>query len=332
MYNIYDAFENFKFERIMNHDFLQVKECIDNFNIHENQVIMEGFLDDILDYEPVTEGVKDVAKKIIDFIKEVWRKIKEWFKNVIGHFKKQKSVKAECEEKIKQVNEKAKDAPAAPASAAPAPAAKKDNRSAREIYKEKSSKTRAARRECHSLEEVLHNSNLSVKLFAIDQKLTDLPPIVREGLENMQDAAEQLISGEMEFEEFDENCTADGELGKRMTKLNEKVESESVPVKNHVDFIMSVLNDKDDVVKTLQQMEKDNDNIMNGYIKMCQNIGQGAQDHFDAVAARIKKALNMSTQCIKDAVGTIGRLFGICNGIAKKATAEYAAALAPYKD
>lgn len=323
MYNIYDAFENFKFERIMNHDFLQVKECIDNFNIHENQVIMEGFLDDILDYEPVTEGVKDVAKKIIDFIKEVWRKIKEWFKNVIGHFKKQKSVKAECEEKIKQVNDKAKDAPAA---------AKKDNRSAREIYKEKSSRSRAAKRECHSLEEVLHNSNLTVKMIPIDQKLTELPPVVKEGLEEIQDAAEQLISGEIELEDFDKACTADGELGKRMTKLSEKVESEAVPVKNHVDIIMSVLNDKDDVVKALQQIEKDNDNIMNGYIKMCQNIGQGAQDHFDAVAARIKKALNLSTQCIKDTIGTVGRLFGICNGIAKKATAEYAAALAPYKE
>lgn len=331
MYNIYDAFENFKFERIMNHDFLQVKECIDNFNLHENYVIMEGFLDDILDYEPVTEGVKDVAKKIIDFIKELWRKIKEWFKNVIGHFKKQKSVKAECEEKIKQVNEKAKDAPAAPAPAA-APAAKKDNRSAREIYKEKSSKTRAARRECHSLEEVLHNSNLTIKMIPIDQKLTELPPTVREGLEDIQDAVEKLISGEVDFEEFDEACTADGELGKRMTKLSEKVESESVPVKNRVDIIMSVLNDKDDVVKALQQMEKDNDNIMNGYIKMCQNIDQGAQEHFDAVAARIKKALNLSTQCIKDTIGTVGRLFGICNGVAKKATAEYAAALAPYKE
>ena len=326
MYNIYDAFENFKFERIMNHDFLQVKECIDNFNIHENQVIMEGFLDDILDYEPVTEGVKDIAKKIIDFIKEVWRKMKELFKNVIGHFKKQKSVKAECEEKIKQVNEKAKDAPAAE------PAAKKDNRSAREIYKEKSSKTRAAKRECHSLEEVLHNSNLSVKLLAVDQKITELPSIVREGLEEVQVAAEQLISGEMELEDFDRECAADGELGKRMRKLMEKVESESVPVKNHVDFIMSVINDKDDVVKALQQIEKDNDNIMNGYIKMCQNIGQGAQDHFDAVAARIKKALNISTQVVKDTIGTVGRLFGMCNGIAKKATAEYAAALAPYKE
>lgn len=329
MYNIYDAFENFRFERIMNHDFLQVKECIDNFNIHENQVIMEGYLDDILDYEPVTEGVKDVAKKIIDFIKEVWRKIKEWFKNVIGHFKKQKSVKAECEEKIKQVNEKAKDAPAA---APAAPAAKKDNRSAREIYKEKSSKTRAARRECHSLEEVLHNSNLTVKMLPVEQKLTELPPVVREELEEIQDAAAQLISEEMELEDFDKALASEGQLGKRMTKLSEKVESESVPVKNRVDIIMSVLNDKDDVVKALQQIEKDNDNIMNGYIKMCQNIGQGAQEHFDAVAARIKKALNISTQCIKDTIGTVGRLFGICNGIAKKATAEYAAALAPYKE
>jgi hypothetical protein len=117
-----------------------------------------------------------------------------------------------------------------------------------------------------------------------------------------------------------------------MTKLNERAASESIPVKKYVDVIMSVLNDKDDVVKALQQMEKDNDNIMSGYIKMCQNIGQGAQDHFDAVAARIKKALNMSTQAVKDTIGTVGRLFGICNGIAKKATAEYAAALAPYKE
>ena len=341
MYNIYDAFEEFKFNRIMNHDFLQVEECIKNFDIYENHVVMEGFLNDLLDFQPVTEGVKDVFKKIIDFIKEVWRKMKEWFKNVIGHFKKNKSVKEECEQKIKKANEKAATAPA-PAQKADAPKAdtpKKDNRSAREIYKEKSSKTRAARRECHSLEEVLHNSNLSIKGFGLLDngfKLNEYPPMVKEMLEAIQEIVEEVFYDKgMTVAEFNEalNKCVEGmslALGKRASRQTGK-ESESLPVKKYVDMIMDVLNSKDDVIKALQQIEKQNDDYMQGFIKMCENSNMENNKEGECTAA-IKRALNMSTQMIKSMIGTIGRAFAACNAVAKKATAEYEASLAPYRE
>ena len=335
MYNIYDAFEEFKFNRIMNHDFLQVEECIKNFDIYENHVVMEGFLDDLLDFQPVTEGVKDVFKKIIDFIKEVWRKMKEWFKNVIGHFKKNKSVKEECEQKIKKANEKAADAPKADAPKADAP--KKDTRTAREIYKEKSSKTRAARRECHSLEEVLHNSNLSIKSFElIDNgfRLSEYPPMVKELLDGIQEIVEDVFyDNGVTVAEFNEglNKLVDGmPLGKRATRQSDKA-SESVPVNKHVDMIMDILNSKDDVIKALQQIEKQNDDYMKGFIKMCENSNMENNKEGECTAA-IKRALNISTQMIKSMIGSIGRAFGACNAVAKKATAEYEASLAPYRE
>ena len=235
MYNIYDAFESFKFERIMNHDFLQVEECIKNFNVYEDRAIMEGYLDDLLNFENVTEGVKEIKNgvksgvdKVIKFIKECWRRIKEWFGKVIGHFKKQKSAKEECAKKIKEANVKAEGG-----SEPEAELNRKvdrqdgDNRSAKEIYKEKSSKNRAAARLCHSPEEVLHNSNLEMELpyFVVEnKKLTDLPGIVKEGLEDIQDSTEKVISSEMEPEEYDALVRdfANGPLSKKDFKEGEK--------------------------------------------------------------------------------------------------------------
>ena len=68
---------------------------------------MEGYLDDLIDFEPVTEGVKDVFDKIIEFIKSVWRKIKEWIGKVIGLFrKKDKDYVKKSDAEVKAIGEK----------------------------------------------------------------------------------------------------------------------------------------------------------------------------------------------------------------------------------
>ena len=107
MYNIYDVFENYKFNKLVNDDFNKIIEFTENYNIYEKTVVMEGYLDDLIDFEPVTEGVKDVFDKIIEFIKSVWRKIKEWIGKVIGIFrKKDKDYVKKSDAEVKAIGEK----------------------------------------------------------------------------------------------------------------------------------------------------------------------------------------------------------------------------------
>jgi hypothetical protein len=107
MYNIYDVFENYKFNKLVNDDVNKIIEFTENYNIFEKTVIMEGYLDDLIDFEPVTEGVKDVFDKIIEFIKSVWRKIKEWIGKVIGLFrKKDKDYVKKSDAEVKAIGEK----------------------------------------------------------------------------------------------------------------------------------------------------------------------------------------------------------------------------------
>ena len=107
MYNIYDVFENYKFNKLVNDDFNKIIEFTENYNIYEKTVVMEGYLDDLIDFEPVTEGVKDVFDKIIEFIKSVWRKIKEWIGKVIGLFrKKDKDYVKKSDAEVKAIGEK----------------------------------------------------------------------------------------------------------------------------------------------------------------------------------------------------------------------------------
>lgn len=107
MYNIYDVFENYKFNKLVNDDFNKIIEFTENYNIYEKTVVMEGYLDDLIDFEPVTEGVKDVFDKIIEFIKSVWRKIKEWIGKVIGIFrKKDKDYVKKADAEVKAIGEK----------------------------------------------------------------------------------------------------------------------------------------------------------------------------------------------------------------------------------
>lgn len=107
MYNIYDVFENYKFNKLVNDDFNKIIEFTENYNIFEKTIVMEGYLDDLIDFEPVTEGVKDVFDKIIEFIKSVWRKIKEWIGKVIGLFrKKDKDYVKKSDAEVKAIGEK----------------------------------------------------------------------------------------------------------------------------------------------------------------------------------------------------------------------------------
>ena len=107
MYNIYDVFENYKLNKLVNDDFNKIIEFTENYNIYEKTVVMEGYLDDLIDFEPVTEGVKDVFDKIIEFIKSVWRKIKEWIGKVIGLFrKKDKDYVKKSDAEVKAIGEK----------------------------------------------------------------------------------------------------------------------------------------------------------------------------------------------------------------------------------
>lgn len=104
MYNIYDIFESYKFNRLLDHDFNRIEEYINNFSIYNNHVIMEGYLDDLLEFSPVYEGIGDVVNKVVEFIKACWRKIKEWLDKVINLFRGKQSTANDLNEQIKQIN------------------------------------------------------------------------------------------------------------------------------------------------------------------------------------------------------------------------------------
>ena len=104
MYNIYDIFESYKFNRLLDHDFNRIEEYINNFSIYSNHVVMEGYLDDLLEFSPVYEGIGDVVNKVVEFIKACWRKIKEWLDKVFGLFRKREGSVAELDKQIQETN------------------------------------------------------------------------------------------------------------------------------------------------------------------------------------------------------------------------------------
>lgn len=104
MYNIYDIFESYKFNRLLDHDFNRIEEYINNFSIYNNHVVMEGYLDDLLDFSPVYEGIGDVVNKVVEFIKACWKKIKEWLDKVFGLFRKREGSVAELDKQIQETN------------------------------------------------------------------------------------------------------------------------------------------------------------------------------------------------------------------------------------
>lgn len=115
MKNIYDIFEQRKIDSL-NCDFNNIMESINELdymcNIFENEHYES--LEEAFDFKEMKKKIKSGAKAVgsaistavqnlIQFIKELWKKIKGWFKQVKERIFKKKDTKKIIEEKLKEV-------------------------------------------------------------------------------------------------------------------------------------------------------------------------------------------------------------------------------------
>jgi hypothetical protein len=329
MYNIYDVFENYKFERIIGHDFDKIQEYIENFSINNRTIVLEGYLDDIIDFEPVTEGLKEIGGKIIEFIKGLLAKMQEWFKKVIGIFSK----KQNGQEYEKAANAEIQNANANKTSQ------KIDIKNKSNDDNKKQPKQQNTLKICNTIWDVLDQCTIKVRA----------PRDLVDGNRPLEVSSEVLKTTNKIMETLKDGLTASGKIdvdrlsaeidkltGEESRKevtdktggkaLNNPENYAEVWVKEISYSVKWYMLSKNSVVSTLKSMENSMKKEMNDYMTLVKNItnlNKIEETSTSRVEGIVKKAINISMGLIRSAVQRIGRVYNICESICNKAKADY---------
>ena len=112
MKNIYDIFEQRKIDCIIC-DYNNIMESFEELNMICNTLDNEYFdyVEEAIDFKKIKGQVKSGAKTVgnaimtaigrtVEFLKELWKKVKIWFGNIKKHFSKKKDLQEVVDEKI----------------------------------------------------------------------------------------------------------------------------------------------------------------------------------------------------------------------------------------
>ena len=173
MKNIYDIFEQRKIDCIIC-DYNNIMESFEELNMIYNTLDNEYFdyVEEAIDFKKIKGQIKSGAKAVgnaimtaidrtVEFLKELWKKVKIWFGNIKRHFGKKKNLQEVVDEKIEAAinkieNEKTADTPTDFNK-------KKIVTDAEKNYRQQKSNERINNRRSVPLREVLH--------FAGDKKI-----------------------------------------------------------------------------------------------------------------------------------------------------------------
>lgn len=121
MKNIYDIFEQRKIDSI-NCDFNNIMESMSEFdymvNILENECYNQ--LEEAFDFGKMKERIKKGAKTAVkgikkaldatlNFLKELWKKVRVWFKNIKNYLLKKEDIEDIVEKKVEAAMEEIED-------------------------------------------------------------------------------------------------------------------------------------------------------------------------------------------------------------------------------
>lgn len=355
MNNIQSVFEEYKMNRLLYDDFNRIESFINDFSINNTYKVMEGYLDGILDFEPVTESLADIGKKVIDFLKACWNKLKEWFRKFIGLFSKKSSEPAELDKKIKETNEKMENINNGKINsnndslkrAADQIKQIDDqmNRNNEELDKALKNveeliaeiDTRKFEKKCIDLNDAIRNTTMKVKIHHINDPhdYTDLASDLVDGIKSIIEEIERPEIHHTAYSYLKKRFSINEGGSVDMRPWAEKIlgnpdkETKSNKfVKDLADSIIPMLERHDEIVHVLKGMEKSGEIMVEKLINSAQKAfrEKGNEEKADELAVDYRTLMNAVANGFKLLAQNLAYHYGVCLSIAKKVEAEYSKA------